>query len=113
MKKPRLSLIGGVILLAVSAQSVAQNDGSAANPKQLKVPSDMDQPKAMPDSDTGLQVEELRYKDRLGSVSVEHGDTGVRDYYDLNRTDEIYQVGGMMEQSAMRTWRLGGGNKKK
>jgi len=113
MESSKFSLIGGVILLAVAAQSVAQSTGSVAGSKQLKVPSDMDQPQAVPDSGTGLQVEELRYKDRLGSVTVEHGDTGVRDYYDLNRSNEIYQDGGMTEQRAMRTWRLGGGNKKK
>lgn len=63
------------------------------------------------DNESGLQVEERRYENRLDGVTVEHQNTGLRDYYNFSDPDIERRDGGIVEGSAMRTWRLGGGKK--
>jgi hypothetical protein len=59
---------------------------------------------------TGFQIEERRYENRLDSVTVERENSGVRDHFNFNDPDVERRAGGIAEGSAMRTWRLGGGN---
>ncbi len=106
MKKNATALMTGMALTLLSLQGFAQ---APEQPEKLKVPPKFDNPAEQLDSDTGLKVEETRYSDRLGSVSVQHGESGFRDYYDLNSSEEIYQDGSFIERGASRTWRLGGG----
>ncbi len=109
MKKLTTVLVAGMSTMLLSVSCVAQTTETQSG---LKVPPSLDQPERTTkydDGDTGLTVEETRYKDRLGNVTIQHGEDGIREYYDLTNTDEIYQDGGLIERGATRTWRLGGG----
>jgi len=106
MKNNNAALMTGMILTLLSLQGVAQTSGKA-----LKVPAEMDNPAQAADSDTGLRVEEVRSKDRLNTVVIEHEASGVREYYNMDNDDEIYQDGGLIERGASRSWRLGGNKK--
>lgn len=110
MKNLSTVLMAGLSTMLLSLTCTAQTSETQSG---LKVPPSLDQPgRAMEynDDDTGLMVEELRYKDRLGKVTIQHGDDGIREYYDLQSNyDEIYQDGELIERGVPRTWRLGGG----
>lgn len=115
MKNLTTILVAGMSAMLLSVSCMAQTtEVTEATETQsgLKVPPSLDQPERTTkynDGDTGLTVEETRYKDRLGNVTIQHGEDGIREYYDLTNTDEIYQDGGLIERGATRTWRLGGG----
>ena len=115
---PALS-VAALSMLLFSASGLAQTSEAQSG---LKVPPSLDQPQSQPqpqplpeltvkenDDGTGLTVEELRFNDRLGEVTIQHGEGGIREYYDMNRNDEIYQDGSLIDHGAMRSWRLGGG----
>lgn len=109
MKKLTTNLVAGVSTMLLSLSCMAQTSETQSG---LKVPPSLDRPERVTiqnDGGTGLTVEELRYKDRLGKVTIQHGDDGIREYYDLTNTDEIYQDGELLDRGAMRSWRLGGG----
>ena len=112
MKNLTTVLVAGMSAMLLSVSCMAQTTDTTETQSGLKVPPSLDQPERtikVNDDDTGLTVEETRYKDRLGNVTIQHGEDGIREYYDLTNTDEIYQDGGLIERGATRTWRLGGG----
>lgn len=115
MKNLVTSLLAGLLTMLLSLSCMAQTSETQSESSGVKVPASLDQPErvVMPnDGGTGLTVEELRYKDRLGQVTIQHGDDGIRDYYDMTNSDEIYQDGGLVDRGATRYWRLGVGGGK-
>ncbi len=99
------------ILLAALASSVwcfpllAQTEQSKG---EVPPPPKFEDVTTTQDSESNFQVEERRFENRLDSVKIEHQNSGVRDYYDLNDPGIERREGGISEQGAMRTWRFGG-----
>ena len=58
---------------------------------------------------TGLSVTEIRYKNRLDEVIVEH-ESGLREYYEFDDSRTVHQDGSISERGNLRKWRIGGGN---
>jgi len=110
MNKSKLILIGYLVGSFWAFPLLAQTEEPAASDQELPPPS-FENITTSDDLDSGLVVEERRYENRLDSVTVEHQDSGLRDYYDLNDTTIERRDGGIAEQSAMRVWRLGTGKK--
>ena len=95
------ALAGSLWCFPLLAQT-AQPEGEVPPPPQLKDVT------TTQDTESGFHVEERRFENRLDSVKVEHQNSGVRDYYDLNDPGIERRTGGISEQGAMRTWRFGG-----
>jgi hypothetical protein len=110
MNKSKLILIGYLAGSVWASPLLAQTEEPAAPGNEVPPPS-FENITTPQDFDSGLVVEERRYENRLDGVTIEHQDSGLRDYYDLNDTTIERRDGGISEQSAMRVWRLGTGKK--
>ena len=86
---------------------MAQTGQPAVPDKDVPPPPRFESAETLRDAESGLHVEERRYENRLDGVTVEHQKSGLRDYYDLNDPDIERRDGGIAENGAMRTWRLG------
>lgn len=100
-----VTLTGSAWCLPVIAQSAppVSSDGEVPEPP-------FEDETLLKTAPAGFLVEERRFENRLDSVTVERENSGVRDYFNLNDPDVERREGGIAEGSAMRTWRLGGGN---
>jgi hypothetical protein len=100
-----VTLAGSAWCLPVIAQSAppASSDGKVPAPR-------FEDETLLKTAPAGFQVEERRFENRLDSVTVERENSDVRDYFNFNDPDVERREGGIAEGSAMRTWRLGGGN---
>ena len=104
MKKAVLILNAGALVLVLNSAVIAQEQEL----KPVEEPLDLTQ-KGYQDAQTGLQVEERRYDNRLDGVTVQRQNGNVQDYYNLADPDVERRDGGILESGAMRTWRFGGG----
>ena len=99
------TLVGSVWCFSAIAQT-----GQPAAPDGEVPPPHVEDEIILQTAPTGFQIEERRFENRLDSVTVERENSDVRDYFNLNDPDVERREGGIAEGSAMRTWRLGGGN---
>ena len=105
-----LSLLsGGLLGLLFCSAVYAQSDQPVS---ELEPPPNVVEDTARKqNNESGLDVEERRYENRLDGVTVRHEDSSVVDYYDLSDPDIQRREGGIQEGGALRSWRLGVGKK--
>jgi len=108
MSKRKAILVAGVMSTIWCASVVAQTAQAPVPEGEAPPPPRFEEVTTPRDLESGLQVEERRYENRLDGVTVEHQQSGLREYYNLNDPDIERRDGGIAEGSAMRTWRLGG-----
>jgi len=110
MNRNSLILVSSLVATSWCVPLLAQT-GQPASTKPDVTSTEIEEPTSLDaklDEQTGLQVEERRFDNRLDGVTVQHGDKGVKDYYNLSDPDVERRDGGIIEEGAMRTWRLGG-----
>ncbi len=105
MKKSKLNLIAGVVFLLAVPLVYAQTTPSSTVDEDTQSAAPAEGQSA---DSTGLTVEEVRIRDRLDRVVIQHGDDGLSEYYEFNDRDDIYQDGSLTERGVMRQWRIGG-----
>ena len=105
MKKPGLILFTW-LMLGAGLPAMAQQ---AENEQQGDETQSADSSEQA-DADAGLTVTEIRYKNRLDEVIIEHGESGVREYYDIDDSRTFHQEGSISERGNLRKWRFGGDN---
>ena len=105
MNKHKLLLLLGMISLGAE-QAMAQQQVPEEAVDAEKLPPVRDQI-VVKDAETGLNVTEIRYKNRLDEVIVEHGEGGVREYYDFDDARTMHNDGSITERGLLRKWRLG------
>ncbi len=102
-------LVAGILSSAWCGSVMAQTGQTSTPEGEVPPPPRFEEVTTSRDEESGLKVEERRYENRLDGVTVEHQQSGLREYYNLNDPDVERRDGGIAEGSAMRTWRLGGG----
>ena len=105
MNKSRSRLAVGVVSLIASFSLMAQSEQPD---NQVPPPPKFEGSALSKDQQSGMDVEERRFENRLDGVTIQHSGKGPTDYYNLSDPDIERRDGGIAERSAMRTWRLGG-----
>jgi len=106
MNKSTSILLAGLVGSAWCFPALAQTEQPDA---EVPPPPRIEDVTTSRDTASDLQVEERRYENRLDGVTVEHQKSGLKDYYDLNDPGIERRNGGIVENDAMRVWRLGTG----
>lgn len=104
MNKMIIRVISGAALLAFVNPVIAQTEqGATSKAEQAKAARAKDQAQ----KSSAITVEEIRIRNRLDRVILQHGENGPSEYYEMGNAKQIFSDGGLTERGVMRRWHFG------